>query len=217
MKLPLLLWAALGLAASLAAKPNTLTPQEKADGWHLLFDGHSLDGWKAGEHPATFRVADGEIVVDGPRAHLFYTGPVGGADFTNFELSVEVLTKPKANSGVYFHTKYQEAGWPGVGYEVQVNNSHKDPKRTAGLYGIKDNFDVVAADDRWFTLSIRVEGKHIVTRVDGKVISDFTEPAGWTPPKGFEHRKLGHGTIALQGHDPESIVHYRNLKIRLLP
>lgn len=200
-----------------AAETNTLTPEESAAGWRLLFDGKTLEGWKANEAPATFHVAGGAIVVKGPRSHLFYTGPVAGHDFKNFELSVDVLTKPKANSGVYFHTEMQPEGWPAKGYEVQVNNTHKDIKRTAGLYDIKDNFDVVAHDDRWFTMLIRVEGRRITTSVDGKAVSDFTEPAGWTPPADFAGRKLGHGTFALQGHDPDSEVHYRNLKVRVLP
>ncbi|HKB57611.1 MAG TPA: DUF1080 domain-containing protein, partial [Lacunisphaera sp.] len=171
MKTKLLILVALcGLLAPLpAAEMNTLTPAEAAAGWHLLFDGKSLDGWKANESPQVFTVADGQIVVKGPRCHLFYTGPVANHDFKNFELSVEVMTKPKANSGVYFHTEWQAEGWPAKGYEVQVNNSHSDPKRTAGLYGIKDNFAAVAKDDVWFTMFIRVEGRHITASVDGKV------------------------------------------------
>lgn len=210
--------ACCGLLAPLpAAESNTLTPAESAAGWHLLFDGKSLAGWQPNESPATFGVADGAIIVKGPRSHLFYTGPVANHDFKNFELSVDVLTKPKANSGVYFHTEMQPDGWPAKGYEVQVNNTQKDIKRTAGLYGIKDNFDAVAKDDVWFTMVIRVEGRHITVSVDGKVISDFTEPEGWTPPTNFAGRRLAHGTFAIQGHDPESEIHYRNLKVRVLP
>ena len=203
-------------AALPAAEVNSLTNAESAAGWHLLFDGKSLDGWTPNESPAVFTVSDGQLVVKGPRCHLFYTGPVANHDFTDFELSIDVLTKPKANSGVYFHTEMQPDGWPARGYEVQVNNSHKDPKRTAGLYGITDNFDPVAKDDVWFTLFIRVEGRHITVSVDGKVISDFTEPEGWTPSANFAGRRLAHGTFALQGHDSDSEVHYRNLKVRVL-
>lgn len=214
----LALAASGGLLASLpAAQPNTLTPTESAAGWHLLFDGKTLDGWTPNESPAVFTVADGQLVVKGPRCHLFYTGPVANHDFKNFELTVDVLTKPKANSGIYFHTELQPDGWPAKGYEVQVNNSHKDIKRTAGLYGIKDNFGAVAQDDVWFTILVRVEGRHITVRVDGKVITDFTEPEDWTPPANFAGRKLAHGTFAIQGHDPESEIHYRNVKVRLLP
>lgn len=212
----LALIACCGLLATLrAAEPNTLTLAELAAGWHLLFDGKSLDGWQAPEKPEVFTVADGQIVVKGPRSHLFYTGPVANHDFKNFELSVDVRTKPKANSGIYFHTEFQPVGWPAKGYEVQVNNSHSDPSRSAGLWGIKANLETVAKDNEWFTMTIRVEGKRIVTSVNGKVIIDFTEPENWTPPANLAGRRIAHGTFAIQGHDPESEVHYRNLKVRL--
>jgi len=219
MKTKLLALVALcGLTATLAAaEPNTLTPAESAAGWHLLFDGKSLDGWQAPEKPEVFTVVDGQIVVKGPRSHLFYTGQVAGHDFKNFELSVDVRTKPKANSGVYFHTEFQPVGWPAKGYEVQVNNSHSDPSRSAGLWGIKANLETVAKDDEWFTMNIRVEGRRIVTSVNGKVVVDFTEPENWTPPANLSGRKIAHGTFAIQGHDPESVIHYRNIKVRLLP
>ncbi|WP_438479213.1 3-keto-disaccharide hydrolase [Oleiharenicola lentus] len=204
---------ALAFAAALSAAENKVSTA----GWVSLFDGKSLDGWKANESPQTFAVVDGVLVVNGPRSHLFYVGPVANHDFKNFELSLEVMTFPKANSGVYLHTEWQDKGWPAKGYEIQVNNTQKDPKRTAGVYGIKDTLEAPAADNTWFTLVIRVEGKRIVTSVDGKVISDFTEPDTWVPPPQFAGRSLSHGTFALQGHDPESKVHYRNIKVRVLP
>lgn len=210
--------ALCSLAAMLhAAEPNTLTSVETAAGWHLLFDGKSFDGWKASDAPGTFSIADGAIIVKGPRSHLFYTGSVANHDFTNFELSIEVRTKPKANSGVYFHTEWQAEGWPFKGYEVQVNNSHSDPRRSASLWSIKDNPETVAKDDVWFTMVIRVEGRRITTSVDGKLVIDFTEPDGFVPPKHLAGRKLAHGTFALQGHDPESEIHYRSIKVRVLP
>jgi opacity protein-like surface antigen len=199
-----------------AAEKNVLTAQEKAEGWQLLFDGKTLDGWRANDKPGTFSVADGELVVHGPRSHLFYNGPVSAHDFKDFELKVDVLTFPKANSGVYFHTAYQDTGWPEKGYEAQVNNSHSDPKRTAGLYNVSDNLNAVAKDGAWFTMTVRVKGKHIETLVDGKPIVDFTEPADWKGPPDNPGRRLGSGTFALQGHDPGSEVHYRNIKVRVL-
>ena len=187
------------------------------DEWTPLFDGKSLEGWKVNESPETFSVKDGELVVKGNRAHLFYVGPVNKADFKNFELKAEILTKPGANSGVYIHTEFQDTGWPAKGYEIQVNNTHKDPKKTAGVYAVQDNFTAPAKDDEWFTMEIKVEGKHIVTKVNGKVISDFTQPEDWTPPKGMPGRLISHGTIAIQGHDPGSEVHYKSIAIRPLP
>jgi hypothetical protein len=212
-------------SAVLAATPvfaadanlNTLSAAEKAQGWKLLFDGKSLDGWKASENPGVFTVQDGHLVVFGKRSHLFYTGPVANANFKNFELSLDIKTFPKANSGLYFHTEYQETGWPAKGYEVQVNNTHKDVKKGAGLYAVKDNLEAPAKDEEWYTMVVRVEGKRIQTFVNGKQIVDFTEPTPAAPPPKMDGRKLSSGTFAIQGHDPESKVMYKNIKVRVLP
>jgi hypothetical protein len=132
-------------------------------------------------------------------------------------LKAEVKTFPHANSGIYFHTRFQEEGWPARGFEAQVNQTHADPKKTGGLYAVKDVMNVPpAADGTWFLYEIIVEGKHVVLKVDGKVTTDWTEPDPPQPPKGMEGRVIGHGTIALQGHDPGSEVHYRNLRIKAL-
>ena len=194
---------------SLAADP--------AEGWVSLFDGKSLAGWKVNEKPETFSVKDGEIVVRGDRAHLFYDGPVANHDFQNFEFKADIMAKKTANSGVYFHTAFQPDGWPAKGYEVQVNNTHGDPKKTAGLYGIKDNFEAPAKDDEWFTLSIKVEGKRVVTKVNNKVITDYTEEENAKREGQFAQRLISRGTFALQGHDPGSEVHFKNIFVKVLP
>lgn len=217
---PLTALAAMALATSAHAADmniNTLTAEEKAAGWQLLFDGNSLDGWRASDKPGTFSVKDGAILVQGPRSHLFYVGPVQQHDFRNFELKVDVMTFPKANSGVYFHTRWQEVGWPERGYEVQVNNSHSDTSRSGGLWGVKDFPRVIAPDGQWFTLTTRVEGKRVTTRINGEVVADYTEESPIVRKKGLEQRYLASGTFALQGHDPESTVHFRNIKVKVLP
>jgi len=213
----------LGLALALSfstvfgADMNTLSAHDKAAGWQLLFDGQSLTDWRASDAPGSFSVKDGAIVVRGPRSHLFYLGPVANHDFKNFELKLDVLTFAKANSGVYFHTQWQEIGWPSKGYEVQVNNSHSDPSRTGGLWGIQDYPKVVAPDGQWFTLTTRVDGKHVQTWIDSQLVADYTEEAIPARPKGLEQRLLASGTFALQGHDPDSEVHFRNIRVRVLP
>ena len=193
---------ALGALCAISARPA------QSDGWIPLFDGRSLAGWKAAENPATFRVENGEIVVRGPRAHLFYDGPVMNHSFRDFELRLEVLTKPGANSGVYLRTAYQPTDWPAHGYEVQVNNSHTDWRRTGSLYGVQDTRDA-RRDDTWVAMHAIVRGRRIRVLVDGRQVVDYTEPAD-------SATRLTGGTIALQGHDPESEVHYRNIMIRPL-
>lgn len=210
MKKPLLL-------AVLAAFSLSAFAADSKDGWISLFDGKSLDGWKASDKPGTFSVENGEIVIHGERSHLFYLGDVNGHDFKNFEVKADVMARHGSNSGFYFHTAWQEAGWPDKGFEVQVNNTHKDPKKTAGLYDIVDNYEAPAKDDEWFTLYIKVEGKHVITKVNDKVIVDYTEPEGFQPKPNHIGRKIDHGTFALQGHDPGSEVHFKNIFVKPLP
>lgn len=205
MRRQILLAVVLGLGAIGSANAAD-------EGWISLFDGKSLDGWKVGANAASFRVEGGVLIVNGPVGHLFYDGPVCEHNFKNFHLKADIMTLPKANSGLYFHTKYQEAGWPAIGYECQVNTTHSDPKKTAGLYNVKDVFEAASKDGEWFTMEIIVQGKHIITKVNGKTQVDYTEPE-----KVEGLRRLTSGTFAIQAHDPGSKVSYKNILVKPLP
>ena len=187
-------------------------------GFTSLFDGKSLYGWKANEREDVFKVRDGMIVVNGPRCHLFYVGEVNHHEFKNFHLKLQAKTEPKANSGVYFHTAYQDSGWPAKGFEAQVNTTHSDPKKTGGLYAVADVMnDAPSKDGEWFDYDIIVEGKHVVLKVNGKITTDWTQPDNWQPPQGMPGRVIGSGTFALQGHDPGSTVYFKNIRVKALP
>ncbi len=198
------------LVAVVAASASASYP-----GFDELFDGKSLAGWKASENAESWKVVDGELVCRGPRSHLFYVGadPDNAPEFKNFHLMAEVLTKPKANSGIYFHTHYQEKGWPAHGHEAQVNNSSGDPVRTGSLYNVVKNLEAPAKDGEWFTEEVIVKGNHIVIKVNGKTIVDHVENADAIK----DGRKLSSGTFAIQAHDPESEVHYRAIRVMRLP
>ena len=187
--------------------------QDTNDGWISLFDGKTLSGWKASENKDTFSVQDGIIIVKGSRSHLYYTGTVENANFTDFEFKADIMTKPRANSGMYFHTEYRDTDWPNKGFEVQVNNSHTDWRRTGSLYGINDVRDTAAKDNEWFTQHIIVDGRQITVMVNGKVVMEYAVPEG----TGRISRRLSSGTFALQGHDPGSTIYYRNVMVRPLP
>ena len=195
-------------AISFAVVFSAMNAIPASDEWIKLFDGKTLKGWKVGENAATFTVADGAIVVFGNRAHLFYDGPVKDHNFKNFEFKAKVMTMPGANSGMYIHTKYQETGWPEVGYEIQVNNSHTDWRRTGSVYAIQDVKEAPAKDNEWFTQHIIVQGKKITVKVNDKVINEYTEG---------ENGRLSSGTVALQGHDPKSKVLYKDIMVKPLP
>ena len=191
--------------------------QKNSNEWISLFDGKSLNGWKVGENANTFTVDSGMIIAHGPVAHLFYDGTVQNHNFRNFHFKAEVMTTPGSNSGIYFHTAFQNAGWPSKGYEVQVNNSHTDWRRTGSLYAVEDVKDVLVKDNVWFTEEIIVQGKKITTKVNGKVVVEYTEPDNAQRPGDMGGRMLSNGTFALQGHDPNSKVYFKNLQVKILP
>ncbi len=206
-----ILACAATVSLALVGSPSLAQTEE----WVQLFNGKDLTGWKANEHPEQWKVEDGAIVAHGERSHLFYVGadPEHPPEFTNFHFKAELMTFPNSNSGIYFHVKWQEAGWPSTGYECQVNTSHKDPVKTASLYNVVKNLIPPSKDKEWFTEEIIVEGKHIITKVNGNTIADYVEPDS------LERKfpKLDKGTFALQAHDPGSTVLYRKIEVRRLP
>lgn len=191
--------ATLALAADKAAKP-VKPPKAGKGGWVSMFDGKSLVGWKPTEKPDNWKVEDGAIAGRGERSHLFWMKE----ECTDCEFFAEVKLNKGGNSGMYFRAKFME-GWPN-GYEAQVNNSHKDPVRTGSLYNMVKVFEQLVPDDTWWTQQITVKGNHIVIRVNGKVVVDFVD----------EKNTHTQGYLALQQHDPGSVVMYKNLMYRKL-
>ncbi|HXR33518.1 MAG TPA: DUF1080 domain-containing protein [Verrucomicrobiae bacterium] len=211
------------LALLLAAPAAAYSFNDDSADWIPLFDGKSLEGWKPNEHADTFKVVDGQILVHGERTHLFYVGPVHNADFKNFELSADVMTRPGANSGIYFHTAYQPSGWPAAGFEVQVANTHEgangynERKKTGSLYAVRNVYKQLVNDNEWFRMNILVRGKQVQIRLNDMLVVDYIEP---DPPFRADlnfQRVINHGTFALQGHDPGSTTYFKNIRVRPLP
>lgn len=161
------------------------------------------------------------MVANGPVAHAFYDGPVQNHDFKNFELMVDVKTAPNSNGGVYFHTEFQDSGFPRKGFEVQVNNTHRDPIKSGSLYHVKDigadDINGITKDDEWFTEHIIVKDNTVTIRLNGKEVVKWTQPADWNGGKEGPGRVISHGTFAFQGHDPNSTVQYKNVRVKPLP
>ena len=192
--------------------------------WIDLFDGRSLTGWRPSENKSSWKIVDGALTANGPRSHLFYTGPVRTADFRNFELEVELTTQPECNSGVYFHTAYQEAGFPEKGFEVQVNNTARgdggylERKKTGSLYGLRNMYKQLVPDEKPFRMQVAVRGKNVQIRLNKQLLVDYVEPTPPVIPEGGEKmRFLDHGTFALQCHNDGSRVAYRTVRVRPLP
>jgi hypothetical protein len=189
-----------------------ITAAESEEGFTSLFDGKTFTGWQtATEHTNTWKIEDGVLVTRGDRCHLFYVGDE--KPFKNFELKVDVMTEPHSNGGIYFHTKYQENGWPTDGFECQVNVSHSDWKKTGSVYNVVNLGNTPAKDGEWWTQDILVQDNKVTVKINDVIVLEYTEPA--VAPLG-KSVKLGAGTFALQAHDPKSVVRYKNIRVKRL-
>ena len=207
---------------------NTLTPQEKAQGWQLLFDGKSLDGWRGYRKdaaPEPWKVVDGELRLVGKGGDL-----VTKEQFANFELKLEwKLLKPGGNSGVFFHGVETDDPIYYSAPEIQIidNERHKDAANVTHTAGSNYDLDAPSRDvtkpiGEWNELRVIVNGPHVEHWMNGVKIVEYEL---WSPEweakvkaskfakwPGYGRAKTGH--IALQDHgDP---VAFRNLKIRKL-
>jgi hypothetical protein len=218
--------AFLMVPAVVAAEPgipihsgsSSVCPDEQSsedeEGWEKLTDGETFDGWKANENEESWKIEDGAFVANGVRSHLFYVGP--DHNFKNFELKVDVMTRPSSNGGIYFHTQWQDEGWPEKGYECQVNVSQDDPVKTGSLYNTekiyKEDIEGIIKDNEWWTQHIIVNGNRVIVKLNDKQVIDYTEPEGKEGDV-----KLSEGTFALQAHDPKSTVYFKNIRVKRLP
>ncbi len=196
-----LMFAGLGLALGLSvASAQETAPTPGKDGWISMFDGKTLDGWKANERPESWKVVDGAITGDGPASHLFWMKQ----ECEDCEFFAEVKLNHSGNSGMYFRTAFGP-GFP-KGYEAQVENTSPDPQKTGSLYNISKVTEQLIPDDTWWTQHIIARGNHIIIKVNDKTVTDYVD----------QTNKYTKGYLALQQHNPGSIVMYRNLMMRPL-
>jgi len=190
------------------------TASSDSAGWEVLFEkGDDLSKWRIAENPDSIRIEDGYIVCNGERAHAFYIGEAGESPvWKNFEAEIEFMTAEKTNGGLFFHSAWQEKGWPRPGLECQINVSHQDPRKTGSVYAFGDIETPGHEDGEWVTLRLRVVDKTVTVWVDGKQTNQWTQPEDHK----FKKKRLGSGTFALQAHDPVSVFTVRSLKVRRL-
>jgi hypothetical protein len=205
---------------------NGLSLAGAADSWRELFNGRDLSGWKANVYPDSWTVIDGAIRAQATKesSHLFFVGEGAGdfVRFRNFELELTARGEPNANSGVFLHTDLvtQSAALRlSHGYEVQLNSTEKEKRKTGSLYAVVDLATSPVDETQWFTLRITVQDRRIVVAVNGKTTVDYTEPDNAPRPKDRKGRLLNPqgGAIALQAHDPKSVFYFKDIRIRPLP
>jgi len=220
------LFASWGLASAADdAPPNTLTEKEKKDGWKLLFDGKTLDGWRVfKKKDATgWTVKDGAIYLEKSGGDLMTAEKYG-----NFEFSIDWKFENGNNSGIIYRISEEFSPSYSSGPEMQVMTHKPDDKlnKTAGgslydMYEPKSNPFKPA--DQWNNFKIVANGKHLEQWVNGVKVVDYEigsedwnqrlASSKWKTTKPFATQATGH--IALQDHGGK--LSFRNVKIKVLP
>jgi len=214
-----------------AQTSNSLTTKEKKQGWSLLFDGVSTQGWitPGGKPvPAGWEIKDGSITTlkGGKGGDIITSG-----EYSNFEFSVDYKIEPGCNSGIkYFYTKYQNGGNLGMEYQILDDQLAEDNKKENHLCGsFYDVLPVNAAKKKvnspgeWNSIRIVSKGKkveHWLNKVkilefmrgdkaytDAVALSKFNKSV---PVFGMVEK----GHILLQEHG--GVVSFKNIKIKLL-
>ncbi len=186
------------VAQTVSGEPVPSVPNNH--GWFALFDGKTLSGWATFDPHAWKITDDGLLQGTGGRSHLF-----SPQTYRNLEFRAEIKLNHKGNSGMYFRTALGP-GWP-KGYETQVENTSSDPQRTGSLYNFVKIGEQLVADDTWWTQHVVAIGNRIIIKINDKIVVDFVD----------EKNTYTVGHLALQQHDPGSVVHYRNVEVKPLP
>lgn len=197
-----------------------------AEEWQTLFNGRDLSGWRANVMPESFSVVDGAIRAHAtkPSAHLFYAGDMktGFMRFKNFVLEATCRSEPNSNSGIFIHTDMttrDSARHLAKGYEIQLNSTAKEKRKTGSLYAVVDLAQSPVDESQWFKLRVTVSGKRIMIHLNDKPVVDYTEPDDVKRPPERAGRLFDPqgGGIALQAHDPGSVFYFKDIRIKRLP
>ncbi|NIA14807.1 MAG: DUF1080 domain-containing protein [Nitrospiraceae bacterium] len=178
-----------------------IKPLPGGEGWRKLFNGKDLDGWTIIGDSKWLVDDDGILRVDN-------TGMTGRSalrtveTFTDFELRANIKPHDGANSGIFFRCSGDNP-WPRT-YEAQIDN-HDSQQFTGAIWDQVPASELRAMDGCWFQMHVIAKGASIQVAVNGKSVVDYISS---------RHRKYPSGWICLQGHDPNSVVEFKDIEIK---
>ncbi len=183
--------------AAPAAKHNTLTKEEIADGWILLFDGETMFGWEPGSK-ADWKVTEGQIGVTTGEAGLLHTT----CEFADYRLKVDFRAPQETNSGIFLRTPAVPKDPKSDCYELNIADPKISPFPTGSFVGRKKG-TADAKPGEWHSYDLTVEGGRFIVQLDGKQVIDYEDA-----------KSLPRGFIGLQYN--MGAAQFRNVKLKPL-
>ena len=183
--------------------PNTLSPKESAEGWILLFDGKTLNGWqgRATSVPNTtgdWVVENGAIVGRGTAPSWLSSD----ATFSDYRLTLQFRGAEKVNSGVFLRS--QKEGQPHItGYELQIWDYQPQGYLTGSLVGSLKSAPTKILPDQWNSYDITADGDHFVVVLNGKTLLDAHDSKHASGVIGFQCQK-------------DNRIEFRNIKLKAM-
>ena len=215
------------LMALLAALPamtqdNTLTEDEKKEGWKLLFDGKTTTGWRGYKKETC---PDGWQAVDGALTRVNKSGDILTTEtYENFDLKIDWRVGPGGNSGVMFHVTETEKEPYMTGPEMQVLDTAKDPIHSAGsCYGLyAPTKQVVKPVGEWNSSRLVANKGKCEHWLNGEKIVEYEIGSEEWNKKVADSKfkawaqfgKPSKGHVALQDHGDK--VEFKNIRIKTL-
>ena len=207
--------------------PNTLSDQEKTDGWKLLFDGNNIQGWHTylKDAPPTWVVQDGALYTPGKQGDI-----VTNEEYENFELVVEWKIEDQGNSGIFYHV-VESPDYPRMhetGPEFQIIDDQNYPQELTESQKTGANSDVKAPTSaasnppgEWNHTRILVDGGKVTFWLNDQKINEYDmESTEWQESVAaskfapMDYAKVRKGRIGLQDHGGPAA--FRNIKVRML-
>jgi 3-keto-disaccharide hydrolase len=187
--------AVIAARAADAAKPNTLTADEIADGWLLLFDGESIYGWTPSSK-ADWKVTDGVISVSSGEKGLLCTT----CQWADYVFKVDFRAPAATNSGVFLRTPKEPKDPKSDCYELNIATPEVSPFFTGSFVG-REKSSVEKFDESWHTFEVTADKGRLIVKLDGREVLDYTDP-----------QPVAKGHIGLQFNSGK--VEFRNVKLK---
>ena len=202
---------------------SSVVPQCVLAQWVDLLNKKNLDGWESIGQGIWTVLRDGTLVgqrdlrekanTDPNQAWLYTT-----RNFREFDLEIEWWTRFGGNSGISirdssrarytFGAEADPKRTPArIGHEIQISNGYRDTHPTGSIYLFEKARPGAQIDNDWNRFEIAVRDSSIRVRLNGQFVAEHAgDPA-----------RVRSGPIGLQLHDPQSIVMFRNIRIREIP